>query len=119
MRHAMLAMMFVTSAVMSAAAQAPAGTLAATSAAKKHPVLATYEYTRKAAIAAAEAMPAQHYGMRATGEARSFADLVAHSVLTNFGVCAGAKALVEVGLGPWWIFPANQLGPGWRQKKRG
>ena len=36
-------------------------------------------------------MPAEHYGMRANGEARSFADLVAHSVLTNFGVCAGAR----------------------------
>ena len=91
MRHAMLRMMFVTSAVMSGAAQAPAGTPAGTSAAKKHPVLATYEYTKKAVIAAAEAMPAEHYGMRANGEARSFADLVAHSVLTNFGVCAGAR----------------------------
>ena len=88
MRHAMLGVLAVTSAVMSGAAQAPAGAPAAP---KKHPVLTTYEFTKKAVIAAVEAMPPEHYGVRATGEARSFADLVAHSVLTNFGVCAGAR----------------------------
>ena len=88
MRHAMLGTILMTTAVLSGAAQAPAGTPAAP---KKHPVLTTYEFTKKAVIAAAEAMPAEQYGVRASDEARSFADLVAHSVLTNFGVCAGAR----------------------------
>jgi hypothetical protein len=88
MRQAMLGLIFVTSVGASGAAQAPAGTPAAP---KKHPVHATYEFTKKAVIAAAEAMPAEQYGVRANNEARSFADLVAHSVSTNFGVCAGAR----------------------------
>ena len=88
MTHAMLGLILVTGAVTSGAAQAPPGAPAAP---KKHPVLATYEFTKKAVIAAAEMMPAEHYGARATNEARSFADLVAHAVLTNFGVCAGAR----------------------------
>lgn len=54
-------------------------------------VLGSYEYTRKGMIEAAELMPEAGYGLRSSDEAKSFGEIVGHAVLTNFGVCAGAR----------------------------
>lgn len=58
----------------------------------KPAVLASYELTRKTMLEAAALMREADYGVRPSVEARSFGEIVAHAVLTNFGVCAGARS---------------------------
>jgi hypothetical protein len=42
-------------------------------------------------LEAAALMPEADYAVRSATEARSFGEIIGHAVLTNFGVCAGAK----------------------------
>jgi hypothetical protein len=73
---------------------APQDAGAQPAAAAKPPVpVAVLDQTRKAYLAAAEAMPEADYQLRLAPGVRSFAEVIGHAVDTNFGVCAGARRL--------------------------
>jgi len=50
-----------------------------------------YNFNKRMILAAAEKMPAEHYGFKPTPEIRSYAELVAHVADGNYLTCAPAK----------------------------
>lgn len=53
----------------------------------------SFDIVRKKTLTMATLMPESGYATRAAAEARSFGELIGHTVDTNFGVCAGARTV--------------------------
>lgn len=50
-----------------------------------------YALIKRTLIAAAQAMPEQHYGFQATPEVRTYAQLVGHVANAQFTICSGLR----------------------------
>lgn len=55
------------------------------------PTVVSYEQIRKKALSMAGLMPEHGYNNQTAAEARTFAEVVGHTVDTNFGICASVR----------------------------
>lgn len=55
------------------------------------PAVVSYEQIRKRAVSMSELMPESGYKNQTAAEARSFGEVIGHTVDTNFGVCASVR----------------------------
>lgn len=56
-------------------------------------LLRSHDAVQRNLVEAAELMPEEHYGFRATPETKPFGQIVAHIALSRFGACAAIRGL--------------------------
>jgi uncharacterized damage-inducible protein DinB len=90
MKRLLLLVLFVSLAVLPAAALAQGGAAPATDPVSKM-VKGSFDTISRYVTASAEKMPEENYGFKPTPEVRSFGQLVAHVANTHFSYCARVK----------------------------